>query len=802
MKKTIYIFVLLWIAIYANALKYIGEINFDNQQNTKFISLVSSSDPNDEPYTIQTQVDGKLCIYIPYSKYAYFDVDEAVILPDNHDIVIKMTYFDNGIGQLKFQYNSTTNNYSDAIVDKAGSQCWTTATIALRNVSLRNAQNQNADFRINDNNYISRIELYEGVLEPTIEPIVDKQPSDYSDMNNKSVAGYQAWFGVGGKNDNWQHWSSGNMSQDGSRWPQKDNCSFDYYPDITIYADSVLEQTGFSDMGNGQPALLFPSNTENVVSAHFDLMEKYDIDGVAVQRFISPSLKTITHSDKSTLNLIKQSAERTKRIFYVCYDISSTGLESQWAEIIKFDWVYNIEQNNQLVQSASYATMKDKPIVEIWGTGFIGNHPGTVQETIELVEFFKQRGCYVIGGVPTYWRENKNDAKGPTQANPADRESFEDVYKHYDMISPWMVGRFDSPEQYASFHKLIEDDLLYCKQYGMQYLPVVFAGFSWSLWNNGVPNQIPRRGGEFLWQQVKFLSSLNIKQVYFAMFDEYDEGTALLNAATDHTEIPSNAWFLTNSADGIWCSSDFYLRLTSDISSRLKYDKPFFDSVQVPYSPDKVKYRNSFEMRETKYNYVNNIAQSVGVFPVDPCFYNNKIMLKSNIQQVKAEITDEEANSGMYSAKITIDGVGQTALEYQIAELKIPVSCDLLIRSYFKGTGMIYVAFRSGEKLYSYNFEGSADFRKVVLYIPASFIGDTLSSIGFVFNKNILTQEIVYIDDILIEQADTQTILPTIYEERQDGGLYDLLGYPISRPRKGMIYIDKAKGETRIVVSD
>ena len=45
------------------------------------------------------------------------------------------------------------------------------------------------------------------------------------------------------------------------------------------------------------------------------------------------------------------------------------------------------------------------------------------------------------------------------------------------------------------------------------------------------------------------------------MFDEYDEGTALLSAATDYTMLPADAYFLTTSADGRWLSSDFYLRL-------------------------------------------------------------------------------------------------------------------------------------------------------------------------------------------------------------------------------------------------
>ena len=209
-------------------------------------------------------------------------------------------------------------------------------------------------------------------------------------------------------------------------------------------------------------------------------MKEYGIDGVAVQRFISTIGGAIIQSPNSLPLKIKQAAEANGRIFYICYDISSTGMEAVWDDMIRFDWVYNVEQNNKLTESPAYAKVGNKPVVEIWGPGFTDNHPGTAAETIALIEFLKSRGCYVIGGTPTYWRINNKDAKGPSQPLPANQESFENVYVKYDMISPWMVGRFKNNAEADVQLAVTMADKAYCDARNIQYLPVIWPGFGWS----------------------------------------------------------------------------------------------------------------------------------------------------------------------------------------------------------------------------------------------------------------------------------------------------------------------------------
>lgn len=73
-----------------------------------------------------------------------------------------------------------------------------------------------------------------------------------------------------------------------------------------------------------------------------------------------------------------------------------------------------------------------------------------------------------------------------------------------------------------------------------------------------------------MWQQFVNLRQLGIQNAYVAMFDEYNEGTAIAKAAQTNLNIPTNQYFLTLNADGVLVSSDFYLRLVNDGNKMMK----------------------------------------------------------------------------------------------------------------------------------------------------------------------------------------------------------------------------------------
>jgi hypothetical protein len=56
------------------------------------------------------------------------------------------------------------------------------------------------------------------------------------------------------------------------------------------------------------------------------------------------------------------------------------------------------------------------------------------------------------------------------------------------------------------------------------------------------------------------------KMLKIAMFDEVDEGTAILKIAPHRTDAPDQGFWLTLDADGADLPSDYYLRLAGQIA--------------------------------------------------------------------------------------------------------------------------------------------------------------------------------------------------------------------------------------------
>ena len=751
-----------------------------------------NGDPNDEPYTVILTEAGRECVYVPASKYLYFRIDKTAVPSTINTLVFKVTYLDRGTGELRMQYNATNNrNYESCVVGKTGSDQWITVTMAVTDASLRNAQNH-GDIRFNEGNYIARIEVYNGTLDPMSEPLCPHAGgSAYSEFIGKSVAGYQAWFRVAGQYEFWHHWGNDAVAPDGTRWPRKNNHTFEIYPDISFYDEADLAQTGFADLGNGEPAKLYNAASPTVIAKHFSLMQQHGIDGVAVQRFLGPEMRTVANNPAATLVSIRQQAENNNRLFYICYDITSNGLESTWAELIRFDWVYNIEQSYALTQSPAYATVNGKPVVQVWGTGFTDNHPGNADETIALIEWLKSRGCYVIGGVPTYWRENRNDAKGPSQPDPANRESFEEVYKHYDMLSPWLVGRFSNLQEAQYFFALQRQDKRYCDSLRIDYMPTIFPGFGWATWNTGVPNQAPRQAGSFLWAQAKNIRQTGCANMYFSMFDEYDEGTALLSAATDYAMLPADAYFLTTSADGRWLSPDFYLRLAGDAARMLKGDKD--TAFATPYSLGPVFYRNSFESRTTPYNYVNHVAQNTGTFPIDPCFYLPQQINCSNVANAKCEIVKSSARTGEYALSVSGTASSDALYQYRIAKTRIEVTRPMRLTAFRASSGIgnsvqIMLSMRSGKTVTTNIDSQEGAFSKLVAYIPQSFLGDYIDAVSVSLSTSETGSFSAVFDDILIEECDMPDTAIEQTGSPSDGSTMrlDILGRPVSDDYNGV----------------
>src|ERR1700744_36950 len=355
----------------------------------------------------------------------------------------------------------------------------------------------------------------DGVLAPYTGPVV--KGVDASTLTGKVMCGYQGWFGAPGDgraDDDWRHWTR-------DRGPLTDgNAKVDLWPDVSDLDAADRFPTGFK-MADGRPAEGFSSFEKPTVLKHFQWMRDYGLDGVFVQRFATGLRSSGSLEQCNTvLANCREGANRYGRTYAVMYDLS--GLSAGETKRVMDDW-RALRTQMKITDDPAYLHHHGKPVVAVWGIGFNDDRAYTLAECKKLVEFFKNDaesgGCTLMLGVPANWRELKGDAM--------DDPMLLDICAKADIISPWTVGRYADTAGAARYaENNLKPDLTWCKDHHIDYLPVVFPGFSWHNMKDGPLNQIPRQRGQFLWAQFCQARRANVSMVYVAMFDEVDEGTA------------------------------------------------------------------------------------------------------------------------------------------------------------------------------------------------------------------------------------------------------------------------------------
>ena len=275
-------------------------------------------------------------------------------------------------------------------------------------------------------------------------------------------------------------------------------------------------------------------------------MRDYGIDGVFVQRFFG-GLRTAKSRKNSRVVLENaiQSSQKYGRAIAVMYDLSGLKDQGEDCSAIIQDWKELVDELKITSQPVNtYLYHRGKPLVVIWGLGFPDRGYDIRKIGIEkVIQFLKTDpqygGCSVMLGVPTYFRDLNVDC------NP-------DPYLHQliasaDVVMPWMVQRFTPLLQFfdqTRYEQEVKDDIAWCNERHVDYAPCVSAGFSWHNMHvtNGrraekdaamiYPlNQIPRQKGRFYWDQISEAIDAKAKMLYVAMFDEMDEGTAIMKCA-------------------------------------------------------------------------------------------------------------------------------------------------------------------------------------------------------------------------------------------------------------------------------
>jgi hypothetical protein len=269
----------------------------------------------------------------------------------------------------------------------------------------------------------------------------------------------------------------------------------------------------------------------------------------------------------------REGANREGRTYAVMYDLS--GLPAGGVARVGEDWQL-LRRQMHIGRDPAYLRHKGKPLVTVWGVGFSSEKRDyTLAECRSLIEALKADGCSVMLGVPTGWREQKRDAvKDP---------ALHEVLKLADVISPWTPGRYRTPDEVVQHGgKYWQPDGVWCRDNSLDYLPVVFPGFSWHNLNPEAPlDQIPRLKGKFLWSQFVAARNAGATMIYVAMFDEVDEGTAIFKC-TNQPPVGADP-FLTY--EGL--PSDHYLWLAGEGGRMLRGQRPVTPEIPIrnPKSP-------------------------------------------------------------------------------------------------------------------------------------------------------------------------------------------------------------------------
>lgn len=384
--------------------------------------------------------------------------------------------------------------------------------------------------------------------------------TQFHSYNGLVMCGYQGWF---------------RTPKEGIMYPDENKVRIDMWPDVTEYEKTY--PTGLK-LADGNTARFFSSEDKSTVDLHFKWMKQYGVDGVFMQRFFN---MTKPRGPRSTTTVVLKNAfiaaSKYQRAIAVMYDLSGLKSSGEDCSSVIEDWKYLVDSLKVTNQEGAktYLHHNGKPLVTIWGVGF-PDRPYNIRNIglQRLIDFLKNDtvygGCSVMLGVPTFWRELNADCLNDPYLH--------ELIKQCDIVLPWMVQRF-SPllhNDMDRYRDIILDDIKWCKENNIGYVPCVCPGFSWhNLSRSEFPDDvkpvgsIPRQGGRFYWQQISTALLAGAEMLYIAMFDEVNEGTAIFKCS-DNPPVSDVAKFI--GIEGM--PTDHYLWLTGEAGKMLRNEKP------------------------------------------------------------------------------------------------------------------------------------------------------------------------------------------------------------------------------------
>ncbi len=512
-------------------------------------SLTPLSGGADGACTTETVLGRK--VWVP-ARSLYFKAPDTFSVKKGEPVYVRIEYLDTGFGRISVEYESAYGDgeaYRDAEVHTRSSRIGTGQFVCSYQVfelpRFAGSQNNGADFRISLQGgdktplrvagvEISNTPYDDPRLEyvrsrPWLKPYKGpvKDFVDNQTVAGKVLAGYQGWFRA--PNDfydtGWRHWG-------GFSTVEKSRASVDMWPYLDDYGPDQLYPAGDVVCKSGAPAKLFSSADPETVRQHFRWMRKYDIDGVYLQRFVKRTNSGYYGAPEFVLNNVRQAAAQEGRVWAIEYDVSSLQDEKNPVEVITNDWRWLVDQAG-ILNDPRYLHQDGKPVLFIWGFS-VRSFP--VEQADAIVDYFTGQNLYLIGGVPGGWQK---------------KTEWFAHYRRYDQMLGWMTR---SSADLETQQKLLSG-------WGREILPHVWPGFSWCNLKKLPPgtSYTPRNGGEFYWARLYNAIRCHPDHIFLGMFDEYDEGTAIMPMSDDHPLPPAEyGQFINNEGrDPFW-----YLRLS------------------------------------------------------------------------------------------------------------------------------------------------------------------------------------------------------------------------------------------------
>lgn len=399
-----------------------------------------------------------------------------------------------------------------------------------------------------------------------------RRAADASTLTGKVMCGYQGWFNAegDGADRGYNHWTRGSVR------PAPATVRVDLWPDMSELGPDERYPTDLFH-ADGRRAEVFSSFRRETVVRHFRWMEEHGIDGVFLQRFINSLSRpgALAHNN-TVLENCRAGARQHGRVYAMMYDLSS--LPPGGADRLIEDWKTLVRETG-LTRDPQYLRHRGKPLLALWGCGFKDEDKPrpALDDWRKILHFLKYDpaggGVAIMLGVPSFWREQRRDSiPDPT---------LHAVLQLADVVSPWTPGRYRTPEAAARHAVDVwQPDIAWCRERGLDFLPVAFPGFSWHNMKGAPLNDIPRLGGRFFWSQVAAAKRAGADMLYVAMFDEVDEGTAIFKC-TNEPPTGNGAKFVTY--EGL--PSDHYLRLTGLAGKVIRGELPPADPPPLPAVP-------------------------------------------------------------------------------------------------------------------------------------------------------------------------------------------------------------------------